>query len=229
MPTPWDKSLDIVDEFTGWTPRQFYDMFYDSFGEPPSYHAPCAFSNGIMLMAAIERTQSLDPLTIANAIRSMNFQTLYRNMSFEVNNQASMDFLVVQMQYDLTYRLVLPTPEPNASVTFPMPSWASKDCEINTESCSGHGTCNELGHCVCDPQYYGKDNPLSCDSFCEGVIGYDPSGNDFCKRNTKYYVGGVVNTEEVDYRELEAMVQLAVQLINNKTDGWFDETPQVRF
>ena len=227
MPTPWDKSLDLVDQFTGWTPKKFYDIFYNSFGEAPSYHAPSAFSNGLMLMAAIEKTQSLDPLTVANAIRSMNFQTLYRNMSFAENNQANIDFLVVQMQYDLTYRLVLPSAETNASVTYPMPTWASKECEISTVYCSGHGKCNEAGHCICDTQYYGKVNPQSCDTYCDGVIGYDAEDSDFCMLNTTYYIGGMVNYATTAYFEVEAMINLAINLVNNKTDGWFDNTPQV--
>jgi hypothetical protein len=225
MPTPWIHTLDLVDEFTGWTPNDFYYKFYDAYGAYPTYQAASSFASGLVVMAAIEKTQSLDPLTVANAIETMSFQTLYRNITF-VNNQADVKMVIVQMPLDLQFELVYPTPEEGATLVYPMPSWSSKSCEFSTNSCAGHGKCNDDGNCVCDPRYYGLHDLNSCDTFCHGEISYDSDNNEFCKNITHVNFGGVLLGFDDEERELLSMMLLAVELINNKADGWFDEYAQ---
>ena len=228
MPVPWSKSLDIVDSYTGWTPREFSDMFFDEFQYYPPYYAASAFADGEILVAAIEQTQSLDHLTIANAMRSMHFPTLYGNITFDSNNQAQSDFYVVQVQKDLSYELVFPSSANNATLVYPMPTWAGKECSVSTGDCSGHGVCDSKGNCTCDPGYYGSAaSPDSCDALCFGDLATDNSNEVFCKENTYIYIGGIVPYGIPEAEELTAMIKLAVQMVNNNTDGWFDNAKQI--
>lgn len=108
------------------------------------------------------------------------------------------------------------------SAEYPVPTWAQRDCTEDTSSCSSHGRCNSTGFCVCDPGYYGSG---SCESYCDGDI----VGNK-CLADTILYIGGMVAYQYAEAEEYKANMRLAVELINNKTDGWFDDsTSQVHF
>jgi ABC-type branched-subunit amino acid transport system substrate-binding protein len=80
MPTMWDKSLDLVDSFTGWTPVEFVDIFYRNYGFIPSYVAVACFAAAEAILGAIEKSQSLDPKDLANTLRTSEFQTIYANV-----------------------------------------------------------------------------------------------------------------------------------------------------
>jgi ABC-type branched-subunit amino acid transport system substrate-binding protein len=83
----WDKSLDLVDSFTGWTPKEFVDIFYLNYQYIPSYAAVSCFGAAEVIMGAIEKSQSLDPITLADTLRASEFQTIYANVKFDANNQ----------------------------------------------------------------------------------------------------------------------------------------------
>lgn len=109
------------------------------------------------------------------------------------------------------------------TAVYPAPTWAQRDCIKSTNDCSSHGKCNTTGYCVCDPGYYGAINYLSCDTSCDGEI-----VNGKCRANTILYIGGMVAYQYAEGPEYQANMRLAVELINNKNDGWFDNnTAQV--
>jgi hypothetical protein len=225
MPSPWSDSLEIVDQYTGWTPQNFSDKYYSKFQATPSYYAAGAFADAEILIAAIDSVQSFDPLLVANQIRKMYFPTIYGNITFDHNNQAIMDFLVVQVQQDLSLERVFREPADGVNLVYPMPTWNGKDCIVNTENCSNHGYCNEDGACICGAQYYSSSaSTPSCDLYCEGELDMDTTGSTFCKTKTKFYIGGISPSGYAEENELIAMMKLGVSLVNNKTDGWFDNT-----
>ena len=53
------------------------------------------------------------------------------------------------------------------------------------------------------------------------------AGSEQCLSNQVYYIGGLVNYGSHDAMEIVANMELAVNLINNHSDGWFDSTRQV--
>jgi hypothetical protein len=222
MVTAWEKSVQLVDRYTGWTPMQFNDKFYEAYGDYPSYHAVNAFSGGEILMDAIEKSQSLDPMALADTLRKSYFETIYANVSFDSNNQMIGKMLIVQALNDLTYTTVYPK---YTEAIYPMPTWETKQCEINTNDCSGHGRCSSDGQCMCDDQYYGKLNFESCDTYCDGERAYDPGRRvHFCKNATTFHIGAVTIADAAEEPEYRSVLRLAADLINNKTDGYFDNT-----
>jgi hypothetical protein len=203
----------------------------DAYGQEPSYFDANSFSCGEVIMAAIEHTQSLDPHVLAKAIKVLSFPTIYANVSFDANNQIGAPMVVIQQQRSDTSNVIYPSISEGGSVLYPMPTWSTKTCEKETSDCSGHGRCNDVGRCVCQPGYYGKTNVKSCDAVCEGILAEDAArGVTFCKLNATFQIGGVVNLNGYDSMELAAMMRLAVELVNNKADGFFDDlAPQVFF
>jgi ABC-type branched-subunit amino acid transport system substrate-binding protein len=122
MPTPWVETIDIVDEFTGWTPQQFSDYYERNFGVQPRYQAVSAFAATLVLMSGINESQSFDANIIADSIRKRPYyETLYGNFSF-VDNQVTLEMLVVQVQTDLTYSKVFPSVDTNGTLYYPMVS-----------------------------------------------------------------------------------------------------------
>jgi hypothetical protein len=207
---------------------QFSDKFKEAYGYTPTYNAANTFSAGEILMDAIEKSQSLDPMVLANTLRKSHFETIYTNVSFNSNNQIIVDLLIVQSQYDLSYTTVFPK---YTQAIYPMPTWKMKQCEIDTNDCSGRGRCSSDGKCICDDQYYGKVNVESCDTYCDGERAYDPGRKvHFCKSKTTFHIGAVTIADKAQEPEYRAVLRLAVDLINNKTDGYFDNTTaQVNF
>jgi hypothetical protein len=181
-------------------------------------------------MGAIEKSQSLDPITLADTLRASEFQTIYANVKFDANNQIEAPMIIVQQMYDDTYTMVHPHESTEGNTLYPMPTWKMKACEKETSDCSGHGRCDDTGWCVCEPGYYGKTNVKSCDTLCDGTLAKDAArGVFFCKYNATFQIGGVVTTD-YDERETAAILRLAVELVNNKSDGFFDDlAPQVFF
>ena len=109
-------------------------------------------------------------------------------------------------------------------VVWPVPSWKERSCIKDTDSCSSHGVCTRAGECLCDPQYFGSTPETSCDSFCVGEIA--SSGQ--CHKDRTYYVGGIVDFSGPHAAEIISTMTLAVELVNNHTNGWFDSTRQVK-
>jgi hypothetical protein len=103
-------------------------------------------------------------------------------------------------------------------------AWAQRQCISSSESCSGHGECTAAGQCVCDANYYGSSEDTACAFFCDGYL-----DSNTCRQNRVCYIAVQIPKGSADYEEEVAALQLAVDMVNNKTDGWVDDTPQVEF
>ena len=220
MPTPWVDTLSITDPFTGWTPAEFSQEFFRLYGDYPEFYAAGGFASGIILMDAIEKTQSLDTDTITSYIRHGKISTIYGNVSFHEDNMYAGEFLIVQVANGgHSYDMVLPTPAPNVSLLYPAPTWTQKSCIFETDNCNSHGACSAEGTCVCSGNYYGD----VCELYCNGELDIDAVGDTFCKVNTQYYIGGIATLGRGSSDELAAVITLAFELVNNNTDGFLDD------
>jgi hypothetical protein len=80
--------------------------------------------------------------------------------------------------------------------------------------------------CECDLNYYANEVLDSCDSYCHGEVFVDTVGERYCRARTTYFIGGLLDLTH--HHGLVNHARLAVDLINNKSDGWLDEeTAQV--
>lgn len=242
--TFWAPLESIKCEITGWTAAEFYSIYLSKFGMYPTYHAASAFAGCLVLYDAIKSTQSLDPYLLSQMIQSPGrvFRTMYANLSFVNSTQADFSSLIKQvhsltylfltclkLRYshtDFTYSttVVAPTELAQGTAVFPMPTWTVKSCNSRTLYCNGHGTCSSLGICECVENYYGYKDPISCDTYCDGDM-----VEGLCRENLIAYIGGLLPYSISGLKEYIAAMNLAVLMVNNKTDGWFDQTPQITF
>lgn len=108
--TPWDQSLNIIDEVTGWSARDFAKRFMDATGDVDvTYHAASASSVISIAVQAIERTNSLDEALLAEEIAQSTFKTAYGSMSFDINGQSQAPSLLIQYDGNGTVQTVFPT------------------------------------------------------------------------------------------------------------------------
>jgi hypothetical protein len=223
LATPWVDTIDIRCSYTGWTPKEFSDRYFIYSNKEPAYFVAGTFASGLVLMAAIEAAASLDTDLVAAKMKSMTFQTMYGNISFDSNNQAVLDFRAVQMRNVSYYELIN-----SSTIVYPMPTWAAKQCMLDTDTCSGHGSCSEAGSCICYAGYFDVNG--KCDTFCPGEIANNGQEESFCKELKRLYIGVLAPLGFNETEEVVSMVRLAVEMVNNKTDGWFDNsTKQVEF
>lgn len=224
MPTPWVDTLNITDPFTGWTPAEFSEKFSARYGQDPEFTATGGFASGVLLMDAIERTQSMEPSVISASFRATSTPTIYGEVNFNADDMYDGDLLVVQVQFrSMKAEMVLPTTAPHASLTFPMSTWVQKSCMYSTNKCSGHGSCTTDGKCECDAHYYGADGSISCETYCDGELAVNTAGSVFCKAVMTYFIGGLSPADRDDNEEIRAVIDLAVELVNNNTDGFLDD------
>lgn len=219
--SPWASTSKIYDIYTNWTALDFEKRYESTYGESPTYLSAASFASGEVLIASIENSNSFDNLDIQNQILNNFFPTIYGNISFDQNGQSKNDMFVVQV-IPTTKEIELVLPNSYADITpyYPVPTWAKRQCEIDTNYCSNHGTCSPAGKCICDYGYYGYDNVNSCDTYCIGT--FDPITGG-CAKFTTYYVGILADYQFHEHNEYIAHIQLATLMINNKTDGWFDD------
>jgi hypothetical protein len=127
------------------------------------------------------------------------------------------------VSFEIDATVIVDPPEKKIrEVVFPAPTWLQRQCFEDTNYCSGHGSCDTSGVCVCSANYYQES--VACDSFCDGQV--QETGN--CRANKLYYIGGLIDSTSLIWEEREAAMRLALELINDNYDGWFDDdVPQV--
>jgi hypothetical protein len=225
---PWASTSKIFDQYTNWTANDFETYYSRSYGYAPTYLSAASFASGEILMAAIESTNSLDHSLLQQHLlhSSSFFLTLYGNISFNSIGQSASDMFVVQVMPNSqqNIEIVLPLSLAEVPVSYPVPTWLQRECQVSTDYCSSHGTCTSTGTCQCDYGYYGFTNLLSCDTYCVGT--FDPETG-ACAKFTTYYVGVIVDYQFPEYLEYLSHIRLAAEMINNKSDGWFDEVVNV--
>jgi hypothetical protein len=140
--------------------------------------------------------------------------------------------IIIQFTVGSVQEVVFPEHLKEANYIYPSPDWATRSCQAATNFCSGHGICTTVGTeteatCQCESQYYAGDVPNSCDAFCiDGEVHLDDFNVRYCRHAITFYIGGMLDLVDTD--RLIHHAQFAVELINNKSDGWMDQnTAQV--
>lgn len=107
--TPWDQSLNIVDEVTGLSAREFAEMFKNATGDVDvTYHAASAASAISIAVQSIEQANTLDEGLLAEHIASSSFATAYGQISFDSNGQSQAPSLLIQYDGNNEVQTVFP-------------------------------------------------------------------------------------------------------------------------
>ena len=87
------------DQFFGYTAQEFAKVFQAEFGYWPDYHPPQSAAALEVFQAAIEKTGSLDPQKIRDAIAQTNIMTFYGPVRFnELGENTAKSMGVTQIQ-----------------------------------------------------------------------------------------------------------------------------------
>ena len=107
--TPWDQSLNIIDQVTGWSAKDFANEFMAATGDVDvTYHAASAASVISIAVQAIETANTLDEAILAKHIAEASFPTIYGDISFDVNGQSEAPSLLIQYDANGTVQTVFP-------------------------------------------------------------------------------------------------------------------------
>ena len=234
--TLWAPLDSVVGKYTGWTAKEFDQVYFDHYNVHPSYQATAAFAAGVILYAAIEETQSLDPNVLAQSMRENYYETVFQNMSFDpVLQQGTFKSWIEQIQYTdnvLSRGVVYPSQHAVKTEIYPAPSWYANACNLDTNYCSGHGKCDADGICVCEPQFYGDAVSGKCAKYCDGELGdsdLDAASEEMlCHANRLFYVGGMVDSLNIAHREYASHMQIIIDAVNNGSTFLQNEAKQVQ-
>ena len=226
--TPWVPAVKTVDEFVGFTSLEFQSEFKKRSYVNPTYWAASGFSALEIVLAVIERRQSLNPIIIREELLSSHFKTFYGDIRFNENHQPIIEVLVTQLKrVNVTEvaadTIVDPPDKATAPIIWPRKTWNQQECDRITQSCSSHGECDTFGNCICDEQYYTITTP--CDAYCDGEINEETG---LCHANVNLYIWGLIGSDLPEKQNVIKSMHLAADMINNYTDGWFDGTAQVK-
>lgn len=193
-PSSWHASRPVRGAWSKMTSGEFAGKFAQRFGSDArlGYQGAGAFGAVSALATAIEAAGTLETQAVARALYSTRFDEFYGNFSFTSMGQCNMPFLMLQhTRAARAAEIVWPLSEvlPTTSIEFPMPTWAQRFCQNRGAGtsfaspgtgpapaleCSGHGTCNATGACVCAAGWSGA----SCDGTTSaGTGGVAPSCN----------------------------------------------------
>jgi hypothetical protein len=167
--TPWHHTSPVVGEFSGIDSPTFASRYLDRFGAQPGYNDALMYGGAVALAAAIEAAGTLNTNDVAEALRALDLTEFYAHVRFNADGMIDRDMLVIQYAPGSTeYKVVAPASAVTDGVLhFPTPTWAERRCRAfgpgqatgaqvsvadrPEQECSAHGSCNDVGECVCEP------------------------------------------------------------------------------
>jgi branched-chain amino acid transport system substrate-binding protein len=98
-PVQWTPQDPTKDQIFGWTATQFADIYQKEVGRVPDYHPPQSAAALEVFQVAIEKTGSLDPEKLRDAIAATDFESFYGKIKFnEKGENIGKGMSVVQVQ-----------------------------------------------------------------------------------------------------------------------------------
>jgi len=124
--SPWDKSMQVQDHITGWSAKEFSDLFFNHTLRSATYQGASGGSTVSILVQALEKAIDWkDTNEIASILATETFETFYGDISFDVNGQSKSPLVTMQYHRDMKKLVALSVfPEEHTSVDFvyPMPT-----------------------------------------------------------------------------------------------------------
>lgn len=126
--TPWVATTNVVGHH-GISTSGFADSYRSVYNDEPSYQSAAAWTALSVLVAAIEISNSLIPLSVANTLRKMDLNTIFGHFHANVNGQNSAGVFTVQYLSSATVpAVVVPFGQSTATLEYPMVPWSARQC-----------------------------------------------------------------------------------------------------
>jgi branched-chain amino acid transport system substrate-binding protein len=121
----WDRHLSYEDKWFG-TAEDFAQRFEKDFKYEPPYQAAESAAGVLVYADAIQRTGSLDPNKVRDALAATDLQTFFGNIKFDATGKNTAKPMVLYQIQDKTYKVVAPSRWASSKIIYPAPDWSQR-------------------------------------------------------------------------------------------------------
>ncbi len=118
----WTKDLKYNGDDYWKTPQNYYDQFTKRWGNAPSYQSAMATASGLVFQKAIEKTGTLDPKKVRDAIAASDFISFAGQMKFNDRGINTFKPMVVEQWQKGSKLTVWPADVANGKPQWPIPA-----------------------------------------------------------------------------------------------------------
>jgi len=118
----WDRSLSYKDGWFG-TAEQYAQLFEKTYKYSPPYQAAESSAAVLTFVDAFQRSGSLDPEKLRNALAATKMQTFYGNIKFDSTGKNIAKPMVLYQIQDGKYKVVAPLKWATSKLIHPAPKW----------------------------------------------------------------------------------------------------------
>ena len=124
-PSSWAVNADFEDPVYGST-GEFVAAIEEEYGYTPDYHSAAGAGVIETFMTAFEQVDEVSPTPVRNAIRDIQFGSLYGTIQFDDTGVIDLSMLVYQWQPDAGLQIVWPEDVRQAEPLYPTPPWSER-------------------------------------------------------------------------------------------------------
>jgi branched-chain amino acid transport system substrate-binding protein len=121
-PSPWATTVDSADDVFGST-SEFISTIESEYGYEPTYHSAAASAVIQTFQRSFMAVDELTPEAVRDAIRQIQFESLYDLVQFDEDGAIPREMVVYQWQPESGRQLVWPEQVSEADPIYPMPTW----------------------------------------------------------------------------------------------------------
>ena len=166
----FDESLKATDGLTGWTAKDFANLYKAASSDAVVHGAAAAgaAAMSILIQAMEGAGTATDANVLADYLSKSSFSTTSGDSTFDANGQSELPLLLVQYDTTGTLQTTFPVKQSSGSIVYPMPTWEGRDC-VHKSDCVkfDNHTCTLDGFCTCPPDFVslGQGRTARCVSY----------------------------------------------------------------
>lgn len=166
----FDESLQATDGLTGWTAKDFANLYKATSSDAVVHGAAAAgaAAMSILIQAMEAAGTATDANVLADYLSKTSFSTTSGDSTFDDNGQSELPLLLVQYDTTGTLQTTFPVKQSSGSILYPMPTWEGRDC-VHKSDCVkfDNHTCTMDGFCTCPPDFVslGQGRTARCVSY----------------------------------------------------------------
>ncbi|MFB6091232.1 MAG: amino acid ABC transporter substrate-binding protein [Halobellus sp.] len=124
-PSSWASSANFQDPVYGNT-QNYVKAIKNKYDYTPDYHSAAGATVIETFLQAFKQVDELGPTPVRNAIRDIQYTSLYGDISFAKNGVINKNMLVYQWQPDAGKTIVWPKSVQQQAPIYPMPNWSER-------------------------------------------------------------------------------------------------------